>query len=234
MSSEDVAPDIDYHSHCVNEAKSTKEVQITKENEFNKIFIVEQHFDINNVINTSDNAMVDDCKEKKDSIDNQLSEFQVPSDKKACPRCTFHNELTANVCEICEYELPDWQHTHTSENDDNDVPVATFHRMDNKNNNSFIMDVKPAKLAKLQSQDIIDPREMLAVGDKVEVYSESGNKWCQGKIHKIYRDSSGEWITVKYAKTEYRIASKILEDTANISDQFKYKTLNQLLCVQVM
>eukprot|EP01084_Bolivina_argentea_P009707 18109_1 len=41
-------------------------------------------------------------------------------------------------------------------------------------------------------------RESWTVGSKVEVHSASANRWCQGRIKRIYRDKEGEWLVVQY------------------------------------
>ena len=66
------------------------------------------------------------------------------------------------------------------------------------------MDIKHVSmLSKEQSTRIIDPREVLAVGDRVEIYSKSANKWCKGKVQRIYHDEYGEWLTICYAKHKF-------------------------------
>ena len=191
--SEDNAPDIDYTAHDLNEQEGINDFEIKKGNEFTQIVIVQQHFDID---------------------DGQKPQFEVPHDKIACQRCTFHNELTANICEICESPLDKSDSSNIKKGLSDE---SSSNDKQNGMKKSMMLNVKPSKLQRAESR-IIDPREILAVGDKIQVYSESAKKWCNGRIHKVHRDENEEWLTVKYAK--YKIWDS-LKDIGRYSENLR-------------
>eukprot|EP01084_Bolivina_argentea_P269480 458026_1 len=128
---------------------------------------------------------------------NIISEsFQhvIPPDKKACSRCTFHNDLSAKRCEICEYVF-------STPGEFIKPPVNIMKSM------KLVLPVN--NIHQQESCMAQDPRELLSVGDNVQIYSDSGKKWCKGKITKICFESNGEeWLTVKYARNTYYDSQK--------------------------
>lgn len=49
-----------------------------------------------------------------------------------------------------------------------------------------------------QSRFLSSKSSLASVGSRVEVFSDSANKWLNGKIIDVVRDNEGEWLLVKY------------------------------------